>query len=118
MKDYKKKFKEHYNIDFEKDYVIHHIDLNKNNNEITNFMIMPKKLHQTYHFLLNSTCNTDEKDFRRIYTIIHSTCICGDQYNLSMMSKLLEILNECNKWYDYKLYLDGIIANIHNLEVK
>ena len=69
LKDYRKKFKRYYGLEFGKDYQIHHIDLNHNNNDINNLMIIPKELHEKYHKALYnvelmSEGNRLEKVFR------------------------------------------------------
>lgn len=118
MKNYRKYFKDYYGINFSEDYDIHHIDLNHDNNDINNLMLLPKVLHSKYHMLLNltmSVCDTFTKTFN---SKIHSNAICGDNYNLNACKQLIEILEECNKWYDYKLFLNKEIPNIHNIEVK
>lgn len=117
MKDYRKLFKESYNINFNKNYEIHHIDLNHENNSIDNLMILPKNLHSQYHYLLNAVGNMDDVFIVTFYSKIHGSCINGDNYNLSMCEELIKVLRECNKWYDYKLYLEGKLPNIHNIEV-
>ena len=55
MKQYRKYFQDYYGIKLNKNYDIHHIDLNHENNQISNLMILPKKLHNKYHILINST---------------------------------------------------------------
>ena len=120
MKDYRKIFKKHYGVSFGSEYEIHHIDLNHDNNEISNLMILPKRLHHQYHFLLNSI-NYQESIFNKTFNAkIHSNSINGDNYNLAMIESFIPVLQECNKWYDYKMYLNGEIPNIHgiNLEVE
>ena len=113
--DYRKKFKEYYRIEFSNDFHVHHIDLDRTNNDIENLMILPKKLHSSYHFLLGARDGNKLK--RTINTKIHSSVINSDSYDLMQAKKLLEVLMECNKWYDYKLYLNGEIPNIHGLEI-
>lgn len=49
MKDYRKLYKEHYGIDFGSEYVIHHIDENRNNNDISNLILIPSTLHSQFH---------------------------------------------------------------------
>jgi hypothetical protein len=117
MKDYRKLFKEAYNIDFSNDFVIHHIDLDHKNNDIKNLMIMPKNLHNKYHFLLKSVENSNDIFEKQFNAKIHSNIICGDNYNLKMCANLINVLIDCSKWYDYTLYLQGSIPNIHNLKI-
>lgn len=117
VKDYRKYFKNYYGIDFSTKYEIHHIDLDHNNNDIDNLMLLPKTLHSKYHMLLNSTPSMYDIFNKTFNAKIHSNVVCGDGYNLDMCKKLIETLEECNIWYDYKLYLDKKIPNIHDIEV-
>lgn len=41
MKQYRNYFKNYYKLCFGKDYEVHHIDLNHNNNDISNLMLLP-----------------------------------------------------------------------------
>ena len=119
IKDYRRKFKRYYNINYSDEYVIHHIDLNHENNDINNLMILPKKLHQLYHYYLNITgWWKEEKYTRQINVKISGNQIGNDaEYNDAII-KLLEIISECRKWYDYKLYLDGKLNNIHGISIE
>jgi hypothetical protein len=49
--NYRKKFKDHYGIEFGEDFDIHHIDFDRVNNEIENLILLPKLLHQKLHSL-------------------------------------------------------------------
>lgn len=113
--NYRKKFKEHYGIKFGPKFHIHHIDLDHENNDIENLMILPEELHNLYHQLFNSV--TGDGFTKSYHASIHSNTIYGDNYNLSMTKKFIDVLIECDKWYDFKLYLEGILPNIHGLEV-
>ena len=53
VKDYRRYYKEYFNIDFGKEFDVHHIDCDRNNNDIKNLLLIPKKLHLTYHTLKN-----------------------------------------------------------------
>lgn len=114
-KDYRKIIKEYYNINLESNYDVHHIDLNHNNNEISNLMIIPKKLHQKYHKYLNAINYNDNIFIKKFDAHIHSNIFKGDNYNLELINNFIPILIECNKWFDYKMYLDGKLPNIHNI---
>ena len=46
--DYRKIYKDYYGIEFSSEYQIHHLDLDRTNNEIWNLLLLPKKLHQQY----------------------------------------------------------------------
>ena len=117
-KDYRKIIKDYYNINLESNYDIHHIDLNHNNNEISNLMIIPKELHQKYHKYLNAINYNDDIFIKTFDAHIHSNIFKGDNYNLEMINNFIPILIECNKWFDYKMYLEGKLPNIHNIIIK
>ena len=110
---YRKYFKKYYGIDFSKDYDIHHIDLNHYNNDINNLMLIPKELHQRYHKCINSM---DKSDVLMRH-IITGNMVSSNNYKLQIIKQAIEIIEECNKWYDYKMYLDGKIGNIHNIKI-
>lgn len=48
--DIRKLYKKHYGMDFGSSYDIHHIDLNKNNNDISNLLLLPQELHRRFHW--------------------------------------------------------------------
>ncbi len=114
--NYRTFFKKHYGIDFSDDYDVHHIDLNHNNNDINNLMVMPKKLHNKYHICLTAMGGNDL--IKSFDARIYGSALNSNNYNIEMLQHLIESLKECNKWYDYKMYLDGIIDNIHNIDIR
>lgn len=113
MKDYRKQLKEYYGIEFSDDYDIHHIDLNHQNNNIGNLMILPKDIHQEYHRLLMAYIR------RPGLNIIPGGCgVSQSNLDMDLIEEMIKIIRKCNKWYDYKLYLDGKIPNIHNITLE
>jgi hypothetical protein len=120
MKDYRKKFKKHYGIDFDgQKYHIHHIDCNRENNDINNLMMLPKKLHQQYHFYKNIMDSyIDNGHFK--FEMKIKNIFTNNVYENRMVEdliKFIDIRNECSKWGDYKCYLNGEIYNIHNIKL-
>ena len=114
--DYRKKFKNHYNIDFSNYYEIHHIDMNHENNDIDNLMILPKELHEEYHKLVLTTAFLGNGGSTRTIPVrIHGNQANSYSYGLDSMRRLLDVLYECSIWYDFKQYLDGKIPNIHGI---
>ena len=113
--DYRKYYQELTNKKIPKGYEIHHIDLNRDNNNINNLVMLPKKLHQEYHRTLSNLNYVGEVN-TEITTIIQN----GNANNYLIakrISEFVDVWEECNKWNDYKYYLLGIIPNIHNIEV-
>lgn len=113
--DYRKLYKNYYGIDFDKNYEIHHIDLNHENNEISNLVLLPKKLHRKYHLYIYGY---DDNHELKLNVEISGNCLSANTYNMSVIENVMEVLNECNKWYDYKLYLEGIMPNIHSISLE
>ena len=105
LKDYRAKYKRYYNIDFDSDYVIHHIDFDRSNNDIKNLLLLPKELHQRYHFYLSAMCGSDwksgkvEMKTKISYDLMPYT---NDEY----IYGFLETVKECRKWLQYKDGLD------------
>ena len=109
LKNYREKYKRYYGIDFGAEYVVHHIDGDRSNNDIKNLLLLPAKLHSKYHFQKQIV------ESQRMPTEIHGN-YCGVQsYYLKCLEDFVETLKECEKWYDYKMYLDGMLPNIHGI---
>lgn len=104
--DYRKYYKEYYGIEFGSDYVIHHIDFNQQNNNIYNLILLPKKLHRRYHFILTAlgAKNGIINDFSlqmdgQMYEPI-------SEYQKKMLMNFLDVMEELKKWQIYKCNLD------------
>ena len=111
LKDYRKKYKRYYNIEFGKEYAVHHIDGDRSNNDISNLLLLPSKLHSRYHYQKQIV------EAGELSTKISGNALHSQSYYLNCLESFLETLNECNKWYDYKMYLDRKIPNIHSIEL-
>ena len=112
MTDYRSMYKKYFNIDFGKDFEVHHIDFNRANNDINNLVLLPKKLHKRCHFYYGRIYN------RTFDFSITTTLNRGNDYLYHEIDEFLNILYECNQWYDYKRYLMGQIPNIHNIKIQ
>lgn len=104
--DYRKYYKEYYGIDFGSDYVVHHIDFNQQNNNIYNLILLPKKLHRRYHFILTALGAQNG--------IINGFSLQMDgqmyepisEYQKKMLINFLDVVKELKKWQIYKCNLD------------
>lgn len=111
LKDYRTLYKRHYEIDFNSSYQIHHLNCIHTDNRIENLLLLPTDLHQKYHFYKeNAEISRDLINFN-----ITSGLNNSNVYAIEQIQNFIKILEECSKWYDYKLYLDGILPNIHNI---
>lgn len=105
LKNYRIKYKRYYEIDFSNEYEIHHIDLDHTNNDISNLLLLPKELHRKYHYYLNVTAHPlrEEKIERTINITLNDF---DPYYNIDEIKKLIEVINECQKWIAYKNQLE------------
>lgn len=54
--DYRELYEKHYGITIPLGYEIHHIDFNRENNNIENLLLLPKDLHKKLHKVRNTSC--------------------------------------------------------------
>lgn len=118
--NYRKFYEEECNIKIPKGYEIHHIDMNRENNNIENLVMLPKKLHKQYHFYLSMIKSFPFEISTKITSIIEG----GRGYNdwllnefFKRVSKFNEVWEKCCEWNDYKYFLLDCIPNIHGIEV-
>lgn len=116
--NYRKKFEQHYGIKLSKEYEVHHIDLDRNNNDISNLLILPKKLHKEYHACLNSINTGKEKHKICFDARIYGNSVSTNSYQMVLVKRVVDVLSECSIWYDYKMYLDGKVPNMHNIKLE
>lgn len=117
LKDYRKKFKRYYGIDFSNKYAIHHIDFDRSNNDISNLMILPKRLHSRYHFCISAMRSANGGDGPEFTVNGRIQSMNRQSWYLSTMDNFAEVMMECAVWGDYKLYLDGFLPNIHGIDL-
>ena len=110
--NYNRIYKQHFNIEFDSSFVVHHIDGNHENNSIENLLLLPRVLHSRYHSLKNIVNN------HRLTTTITGNQANQNNYYISYYEDFINVLNKCNKWYDYRQYLDGKLPNIHGIKLR
>lgn len=105
LKDYRKKYKRYYGIDFGDDFAIHHMDFDRSNNDIANLLLLPADLHQRYHFYIKAIYAQDCKSGE----LVIKTRV--DEYEKEIDPKmiygLLSTLQECNTWVALKKRMDA-----------
>ena len=81
--NYRKLYEKHYGINIPPEYDIHHIDFNRDNNNIGNLILLPNELHRRIHkcFLSNGGINTNN--------LFKFSC-CANQLWDSIMSEALK----------------------------
>lgn len=53
--DYRRLYERHYGIKIPPEYDVHHIDFNRDNNNIDNLLLLPKSLHKKLHWVRNTS---------------------------------------------------------------
>lgn len=108
IKNYREKYKRYYGIDFGRDFEVHHIDLNHENNDINNLVLLPKELHHRYHFYLNVARDfTSGKPYEFFFDArVHGNLLNARVYEMHAMENLISVLKECSYWYDKKEEMD------------
>ena len=106
LKNYREKYKRYYGIEFGKDYVVHHIDENRENNDISNLLLLPAALHSKYHaykamYLLSLSQTDGQLCLDLTYT---GSCIRG--WQLSQLDNLLGVMREMHEWIERKHLAD------------
>lgn len=101
--NYRKYYKDYYGIDFGKEFDIHHIDINRENNEINNLILLPKRLHLKYHYSLSGLYRVSENDgLMKIYLI---------PYAFDDIEEYLEIAHQMESWANFKHTLDTLLKS-------
>ena len=113
MTDYKKLYAQTYGITWNADMVIHHIDRNRQNNDISNLILLPGHLHHEMHIYLNEAEFMNEQGTAGdlIERMMESVFNYGNSYDQQVFLQLLYVLSECKRWgflksVSYK-YSDG-----------
>jgi hypothetical protein len=115
-KNYRLLYEKVLDIKIPKGYVIHHIDLNRENNNFKNLVMLPQDLHTKYHAALEKF-NRIKKDCAFEIELMSINGVGHNEYLMSCYKEFNEIYKMCCLWVDYKNYMLGIIPNIHNIEV-
>lgn len=94
MKNYRKLYSDKYRIVIHKDLDIHHIDCNRENNDIDNLILLPKKLHQDYH------------TYFRVVESASLNWSCSD-YSIEVLRNFCNVMEIIQEWKTYKMLLDN-----------
>ena len=112
--DYRILYEEKTKTKIPKNFDIHHIDGNRNNNEITNLVALPKKIHSKYHELSLQFKNKNFKPNIEILSIFSNGYGFNSYYKLCY-NKFYKIYKDCQKYVDYRDYLLNKIPDLHTI---
>ena len=100
MKDYKKYYAQYYNIEWDSNlFDVHHIDRNRNNNNIRNLVLLPKGLHRELHKVYNELDRVLTSTNDLLLIVAKESLNPYGGYMVSdAISNYLYILTTCGKW--------------------
>lgn len=100
---YREKYKRHYGIEFGKNYVIHHIDEDRTNNDISNLILLPHVLHSKYHHCKTMMLFQMQNGFA--FNLSYSAS-CVRSLQFSHLDEFREVLKEIQVWIERKHLAD------------
>lgn len=89
--NYREIYKNYFNINFNDNYDIHHIDFDHSNNNIDNLILLPKELHNKYHNLINMLGLKNTINF-------NINLMDGQDFHYRATKELCEIMEEITFW--------------------
>ena len=98
--DYKKLYSEYFGITwYTSKYQIHHIDGDHSNNEISNLILLPVKLHQDLHAALCTLYAPDCSAKDAVQDFMRSHLNGGTDWFIGVaLQSLMEVVFDCQKW--------------------
>lgn len=99
--NYRELYKDYYGIDFDNYFDVHHIDRNRENNDINNLLLLPSKLHSQFHFNLNVLEQYKIEDISKIQATYEI-----NKYLLDTVQRQAETVKQICLWVNYKYNLD------------
>lgn len=96
--NYRQYYKEYYGINFGDNYAVHHIDGNRNNNNIENLLLLPKSLHSNFHLT-----SLFYKDAYELFSPdLKSVLPNGLHYGQEKFKQYIDSVVDIQKWVYYK----------------
>jgi len=106
--NYRKEYLKYFDLEDDKNFQVHHLDLNRDNNNIYNLVLLPKNVHKRFHFFIAEFRNRENEivtlDLSNPFKSIMEVETCA---------KILPILKEIKKWEDIR---DRNIIDIQSQE--
>lgn len=110
--NYRRFYEKMCNIKIPKNYEVHHIDFDRNNNNIMNLVLLPKELHNKYHTLLDKYLSRSYEVVIKLQSSIQMGYGINEyisKMDLDTIKEFIDVWYECVKYVDYRNYLLGII---------
>lgn len=101
MRDYRKLFCDYYNVKIPTDWDVHHIDYDHNNNDPSNLVALPKKLHRRLHRTHNEFVHWCTNRDMNIIKIHDGFCGCTLAAQQSLLDYLTAV-EDCTKYMNFR----------------
>lgn len=117
--DYRQLYKDYYNIEFGSDMVVHHIDLDRTNNDIGNLLLLPNWLHAKYHVTLQMLTGLHgEIDLNKELRL--TTPMVTAHYS-QWLRKMADVLDEVAPWirmkFDYEIWPSEVFVQAYRTKL-
>lgn len=100
--NYRKIYEEQTNEPIPENWEVHHIDLNRENNDIKNLVAMPKEMHIEFHSKLKKA----EVAMKKLNIICGLDLFSGvnvfARENLHKLNEFIKIYNDCLQYIAYR----------------
>ena len=87
---------------------IHHLDFNRDDNDISNLLLLPKELHQRFH----KSMPYYEIGYKSISPNLKSINPCAPNFEIIMLKTYLDTILEIQEWIGYK----SMCYRLHKIE--
>lgn len=102
MVDYKKVYENAFGIKWDRRlYEVHHLDHNRENNNIENLLLIPKQLHRQLHLAEAQYAMTPyygQSTYLSVIRMVEAGCVCGGHPLLSGLSMFVDVCNKLSFW--------------------
>jgi hypothetical protein len=99
MTDYKKLYAERFGITWDNDLEIHHIDRNRDNNDISNLILLPRELHSELHKWLTEIKHYEDATGKDVITLMQEQVLnIGNTFVSSSIVGISNVLSKCMGW--------------------
>lgn len=113
MKDYRKIYADYFGIKWDRSmFEVHHLDRNRENNDINNLVLLPKKLHKEYHKII-SIIQYDFENGADIFNVSNF-----DIYHAKEYIRLFELKNLIATLHLFQSQFKLISSNLGSTEYK
>lgn len=99
--NYQKYYRKHYGIDYGGDMEIHHLDFNRDNNDIRNLILIPKEVHIKLHKCYDAGVVSSIEMFKNPKDIdFECAGFCSD---IETIKDYMDAVVEMREWWYKKL---------------